>query len=464
MSAALGGGLVLLVFAFGCFWYAWGLDSGRQLVFTPFLVFALNEITRDWVAAVLSPAFGYSSSYAALWIELAAFVAFVVGFVLAFGVRRGVPGEAAELRARPISRVELSRAVPAIVFAGLILSAAGFYLYGGAPPVLLGLKGLLLEGSGLEAAAFVTDSREAITKGYYFGGDYHGQGALLKLMSIGWPILLASSLVLYRATKRWWLLLLSGVLLVATFVFVAGAGDRGPFLWSLVFVFLVGSFLFHVRYRTMAYAFAGLVVLAIGLSLYSLKLYNAIGSSDFLQQAFGKIISRIFLGNGVYTVQIIDLVRSGVWKLRYGQVLVSNMLDALPGVSVANVPLAYELYVYQNPLGKLTTYSTPTYFAEVFVDFGTLGACVLYFAFGVTIGLMQRWILQLPKSMLFLPLAGVVMLLLGRIPNVGISGLLAQVVVTVFFAVILAVCYQATRLFTSRPALAGPPPPLPVPE
>jgi hypothetical protein len=140
------------------------------------------------------------------------------------------------------------------------------------------------------------------------------------------------------------------------------------------------------------------------------------------------------------------------------------MLDALPGVSVANVPLAYELYVYQNPLGKLTTYSTPTYFAEVFVDFGTLGACVLYFAFGVTIGLMQRWILQLPKSMLFLPLAGVVMLLLGRIPNVGISGLLAQVVVTVFFAVILAVCYQATRLFTSRPALAGPPPPLPVPE
>jgi oligosaccharide repeat unit polymerase len=440
--------------ALALFYAGWRVDSKGRLVFSAFLIFAANEIMRNWGAAASAPWRGIGTGFATLHYMLFAFALFVVGFYATTRVLGHRSIDATIFHEAPPLPVPPAQAAAVVAIVSLILFGLGVYLYQGLPPVLSGLFALARGDDGALVALYVSASREELTKGYLFGGEYRGQGALRIVMEWGWPILTAVAGLMYkeRRTVRW--LVVSLLLLFCAFVFIAGTGSRGPFVWSLVYLVLVFSLVVRIRWYFVAIGFAGMVALLIALSAYSGKLYFVLQGEGGFRVALASIFERIFLGNGHNTTVVVDLIESGQWAMRDGEIHSRNFLNALPGVTVGGLPLAYELYLWLNPGGRATTYLSTTYYAELFLDFGWFGAGLAYLLFGVLIAVVQQAILTRRWSALTLPFVAGVLLVLGRIPNVGVTGVMATAVVLIALLALVQLSARGAsiaRMFRSIP-------------
>ena len=100
---------------------------------------------------------------------------------------------------------------------------------------------MILFSGALEAAGLVSDSRYILTKGAYFGGEYRGQGLYMAVSSFGWAMLSVWQLYLTLKTPilREKLILL--VIVIASWVFIAGTGTRGPFLNYIITLIIAFS-------------------------------------------------------------------------------------------------------------------------------------------------------------------------------------------------------------------------------
>jgi hypothetical protein len=312
----------------------------------------------------------------------------------------------------------------------IVLLGMGLYLYKGIPPFTRFILGWV---SGA-TTAFAKESRRVFTKSHYFGGEYRGQGLIRTFMGIGWPFLLAISLTIYDKTKKKGWLLATLLFLLLSFVFIAGDGTRGPFLFAMFYILVVISMIRRLKMRYLLLVATGLVVVALGMSLASGKI--VIGAQDRgITDAVQSLLERIALANGVNSVRVIEFVESGVLDYRHGQVHWQKVLNALPGVQFVELPFSYELGVLMGAKGK-TTFASMTYLGMVFVDFGLPGVMGIYMILGCTLGLAQRILFSSgKKTPLQLALIGFTSFYLGQISLSSFVSFISS------YVVVLMICF-----------------------
>jgi len=408
----------------GLFLYVWRINNRRSIVITPFLLFAVLEMFVNWPAGIVAPMVDGSWDFYALGLMLVGFVSFLIGVLVASATLRHRAGSALEFRSAGIAASSSSSYVAGSLVLCVMLLFLSLMLYRGMPPLVDSI-GSALSGSGAsDAAVALGRSRQLLTKDYYFGGEYRGQGLLRQVLRVGWPFLTAISLTMYLKSRRRSWAMLSMVWFALTFVFVAGEGTRAPFLFSIVFLVVLVSITKPLRYGTVLGAALAFVGLMIVLSLLSPKLHWAVGQEDAVSLIGERITDRIVYGNGTNTVAIVDLVRDGRWDYRHGEVHLQHLLNAIPGVQ-SGVPLANQLYQEFNPRSSATTYATATYFGDVFLDFGPFGVVITYFLLGAFIACIQKWLFMLPRTVLNLPAVAYAIFTIGFIPLIGVVGVLA---------------------------------------
>lgn len=396
------GAVSLAVFAFA---RAWWTDSGNRFVFTPFLLFSITELVMNWPAG-LRAAFESPSRYYPLLLMVFGYSVFAAAFLLG---ARAFRHNAAVLRkflsAAPALKSPPRATLTVLSLLCVILSGVGLILYRGVPPVITAMGDLVAGEYRGYVAEGVSESRRAITKGHYFGEAYRGQGALRTVISVGWPYLagVAVSLMLWRRRREGtrqsakWMALFFVVQLMLMFAFVAGDGTRGPFLWALVYLFVMISYTTMITVRHVALSVSVAVAIMVGMSVLSHKLNEAFESSSFLLDATVAIVERITVGNGQNTVFTINLVNSGVWNLRLGEAHLQKLVAALPGVT-GDQPLSHERYQILNPSGSGTTFASATYLADLYLDWGIVGVALGYALMGLVIAWVQAKLFQPCKS------------------------------------------------------------------
>jgi oligosaccharide repeat unit polymerase len=120
-------------------------------------------------------------------------------------------------------------------------------------------------------------------------------------------------------------------------------------------------------------------------------------------------------------------VRSGVWDYRMGETQFRAFRNAIPGVG--ETPFALELYQAVNPGTTARVFASPTYLAEVYLDFGLAGALLTYCFLGVLLAWLQVRLLKTPKTPLRLVLLAFVFLMLGRTVITGMSAVFSSGIV-----------------------------------
>jgi oligosaccharide repeat unit polymerase len=422
------------VVCLGLFVVVWKKDSRNSIIFTPFLILMANEISRVMPAFIVTAISGEVPDFYPLMVFFLSFVSVITGFAFAIEYVRFesyLPRRflCTETRIRSERQVLF-----AILCASVGLFAAGLYLYQGFPSVTQALIGMVTGEEAGELLQTVGEARRTITKGYYFGEAYRGQGLIRALMQTCWPFLCCMALAVFIKTKKISWLLVLVALVFASFVFIAGDGTRAPFINMLILLIVLYSFLKRITKKSVLMMGLCLTVVAILLSLYSYKAKALLGSDDFVLTALSKIWERILVGNGLNDIWAIEFIRSSVLEYRLGGVHLRDFLAALPGTQ-GGVPFAHELYLLMNPGAIGTTYATGTYITKAFVDFGIAGVGFLFFGIGFLIGICQVAILQVKKTLLNLTLVTFVAFYTGNmVLNGPIGALSALVVVGAFYA------------------------------
>ncbi len=413
----------------------WKRESRGRLILTPLLVFCANDVFRVWPAAIYARYTGISEDLYPTFVILAATFAFLIGYVVAGDVIGWRTSNPLSFWKRPILRASAGAHLVAIGVCSTLLILAAMYLYQGLPPTVISVTRLAREGHAGGVAGFAAREREKYTKSHYFGGEYRGQGIIRECMSIGWPLLTGISLLLYLQRRSHLRLALSLVLLAACLVFIAGDGTRGAVLWAMISLVVTLSLVIRMRLRTLFWI--GLVLLATFFGLSSVKKFAGYAQEGtLLKSGSRRTAERIFVGNGINTVYVIELIRSGRLEPRHGDIHMTDMLNSLPSVRVG-VSFSHELYRTLYPYSQKTTYSTMTYLGKLYGDFGLAGSVAGFFILGFFTMLASRFLFSRRKTVLNTVIIGALLLRLG---NLGISGPFALIAFTVV-ALTVATCY-----------------------
>jgi hypothetical protein len=433
-------GIVLLMGCLLCFLILWLADSRDTWVITPFMIFAALEIVSLWPSTIFAYYTGLSRDAYPILVAGLAFACFLSGFSLFRWLRWSQHRVLS-----PHTFLSLPLQMPpsqtiyifGITLTTLVLLGMSLYHYQGIPPafhLFLGKLGL----TGDITTEFVHESRKVLTKAHIFGGSYRGQGLITTFMRIGWPFLLAICLVIYDKTNKKSWLMASILFLLFTFVFVAGDGTRAPFLFAMIYIMIVISMLKRLKTRFFVTVGVILFVLTITLSIATGKIV-ANDQEQGNRSVAQKILKRIALDNGIHTVQVIEFVESGILDHRYGEVHWQKVILALPG-KAGGVPFSRELSVLLNKKST-TSFSTTTYLATIYVDYGLAGVMIFYLMIGCLFGLIQQILYSIKETPLRLILSGYTTFYLGMISLGGFVGFVSSyvVVIAVFLVFMMGV-------------------------
>ncbi len=434
--AIYAGAFIALCIACGA---VWARESRGRLILTPFLMFCANEIIRVWPAAIYARYTGLSEDLYPTFVILSSTFAFVLGYFIAgdfVGWRRFSP---LAFFQRPMFRAAAGAHLVAIGCCATLLVLAAVYFYQGLPPTVTSVTRLMTEGYGSGVAGFAAREREKYTKSHYFGGEYRGQGVIREYTAIGWPLLTGISLLLYLQRRSHLCLMVSLMLLAASLVFIAGDGTRGAVLWGMISLVITFSLVTRMHVRTLLVVGLALLVLLFGLS--SVKKYAGYAQQGTLLKSGGmRIAERIFVGNGINTIHVIELVNCGRLELRNGSIHMTEMLNSLPSVRVGR-PFAYDLFRILYPYSTGTTYCTMTYLGRLYGDFGWPGAVGGFFLLGLITSLTTRFLFSRRKTVLNTVIIGALLMRLGNLNLNGPFALVASAVVVLSVGMIYSVCF-----------------------
>jgi hypothetical protein len=415
-----------------CCCMGWSIrrENGGQLIFSPFLMFCLNEIACVWPAAIYARQQGISEDSFALLAVISITFAFVAGYVL---VREwsGWTAGPYDFWSQPMHRFHEPTHVRAIITCGVLFFAAGVYLYQGIPPAITGLHEFLSSGYRYGVNELTAASRLELTKGHYFGGEYRGQGVARLLMRHGWPYLTAIAALIYFQRRKITWKLFTVVLATLCFVFIAGDGTRGPFLWSMIAVLVAVSYHIRIKLRTCVlfgcFAISALLVMSL-----TQKLAGTVSSGTLLTDGIQKIVERIFIGNTIHTIHAIEFVRSGELPLRWGGIQATDVCASLPFVN-SDMPFAHELFLLEHPDAKSThtTFANTSYLGIIYAEVGWGGSLIVYFILGAMTAKISQILYNQPKTLAATALVGMTALYIGQLNRWSVvSCVIAFVVLT----------------------------------
>ncbi|MEX1028191.1 MAG: hypothetical protein WD049_09335 [Candidatus Paceibacterota bacterium] len=429
------------------YWIA-GRENHYRIIFTPVLLFCLHEMAFLWPAAVYGVATGVSADLFSTLVIIPMMFAFLGGYILTRETIGWHIASPHEFWTRPMAIPHERARLLAIAATGGLLVAAGVFMYQGQPPAMVGLTQFLKSGYGGGAANLVSENRLDLTKGHHFGGEYRGQGAIRVLQRVGWPYLAATSTIMFvrRRTGTWAAVSLCTYLL--GFVFIAGEGTRGPFLWAAISVLVAVSLQLRIKLATCISFVVALVACLVLLSLVQ-KLSGAASRGELLTAGGQQLIERIFIGNGINSVYVVEFVRTGVMEQRWGGIHWNDITAAVPFVS-SETPFTFELFLMQNPDAKIgrTTFSSTTYFGRLYGDFGCFGTLVSYFVMGCFVAWASRVLFSMPKMACSISLIGITVMSVGQLSLNGFVYLFMSMVGLLFVAKFHQVCLA---LFVDRP-------------
>lgn len=272
-----------------------------------------------------------------------------------------------------------------------LLVALGLRFFGGMPPTVDSLIALISGDLG-ELGREVQRSRLELTKGAYFGGEDRGQGWNTSLQQIGWTLLIARAAAGCAKDRTLVAATFLLVALVGSWIFVAGTGARAPFLKTVFAGIIAYSYWHPLRVSRLILILPLILIIGVFLSSYS---HKASGFSDdepfALQTALNAIVERLALGNSENDVFAILLAQDGTLKSQPGEYHFRNFVSAIPGVR-GGMPLSYHLTEILG--GGSTTFRSGSYISTVYVDFGLLGVCVVFFVVGLSLKIIGGSILS----------------------------------------------------------------------
>jgi len=431
--------LAIFLAVVGMFLLVWRIESGWKIILTPFLFVGYFEFFR------IIPPFFAADLYAGIdspipfIVASLAFGALLVGFLLVYYMRRSRRSSTSAFAATTLPQLPFTRETDRrVLFLAAFLSLVGLIFYGGLPPTVKAVFGML-SGTG-DLASLVSEQRFLLTKGAYFGGEYRGQGLHAAVQLVGWMLVLSYCVIRWEQFRtRKSLTILAGAVVLA-WMLVAGDGTRGKFLNLLIVAVAAYSLRRPLRPKAVMIVVASTFALVAALSLYSNKsaAFYTGGKSGVIANAVAKIGERIFLGNGISDVYVIDLVHQGYFDLRLGANHFRDFLAALPGVK-APPPLSYEVYLAFNPQGKGTTFLSGTYISSAYVDFGIVGIPFLFLAAGATIGYFQRRLFRAAPRPWDICVRMVAAILAANIVAIGFIGFLAQLATLLLIVLLMRV-------------------------
>lgn len=408
--------LVLILFMF----YILKRESYNYFVFTPFLIFTLNEIFRVWPAVIYAHWEAISRDNHAALVVVSSTLAFASSYL----ITRDLSGwrvSAYQFVSKHLHEPHEWVHVSAILKTSVLLCGLGFYLYQGIPPALRGIHELMTGGVTAGIAEIVSLRRLELTKGHYFGGAYRGQGVVRFLMRTGWPYLTIIALALYLRQRRrlWGMMFLA--LLAACFVFIGGDGTRGPLLVAMVAILAARSYLCRLSFHTFI-LFLGMMAGTLLLLSLGKYLSGAIESGTLWSDGLASIAERILVGNAVHTIYTIEFVRVGDLPLHWGSIHFSDLAASLPFVK-SEKTFAYELFLLENPTARVTqtTFANTTYLGVLYAEGGWLACILVYLGLGVLLARVSEWLFTGQKTATHAGLAGLIGMYLGEINLSGLT-------------------------------------------
>jgi hypothetical protein len=442
--------LALLFITFLSFYFAWRVESGGFLVFTPFLLFGMFELISLWPATVYAYYAGISNDEYPMFVAVTAFVFFILGFITFRWMKFGKSQRPGPFLQSPIvlNLSQKSYIWGSVVTAAFLL-ALGLYFYRGLPPFTKYLLGMVPDAT----ADYVHESRKVFTKSHYFGGTYRGQGIIRSFMEVGWPFLFVISMMLFIKTRKMFWLLFMLLFFLVSVMYISGDGTRAPLIFFIIFSIITVSMVMRIKIKKMVLLFIGICVLMIALSLASGK--TIIDTQDSILETVIKVsftdrnspFKRIVTtnSNGMNTVQVIELVREGILDYQFGEIHAQKAILALPG-KAGGVPFSRKLSELLQKKSA-TSFTSTTYLATLFVDFGLLGVLFGYLMLGCLFGLVHQMLFNSSKTPLNIALISFATLYLGKMALNGFIGFFSSymVVVAVWFIFCLGACISQIK-------------------
>lgn len=411
------------------FLFLWRLESRCRFVLTPFLLLIYWQFIRILPTFFVADNYGLATDFIPLMVSIVAFFSLLIGFVFSYFFYRASSNQILNFNVQnnynqylKFNKIEFY----AIILLSFLLIFLGLFYYQGFPATLYSVLGIFSEESN-ELARLVSSQRVDLTKGAYFGGEYRGQGLIRTILRIGWTLICCYSILIISTKKSIINFVFFTVSFFFAWLFVAGAGDRGPFLDLLIVVFVAYSYYRVPKLRFILLAMFVIIICAIALGSYSAKMHSLLMDSpgSFLYNSFSRILGRIVFGNAVHDVQIIELINNGKWDLRLGSNHIRDFITSLPGVRYGK-PLSYDLFMYLNPGSKSTTFASGTYLSKVYVDFSFYGIFPLFFLCGFFVGIIQRFLFTLKPSLINISLAAIIAFYSSRVIASGFHSVIAD--------------------------------------
>ncbi len=428
--------LILLIYV------AWKLDSDCSLILTPFTVYVTLDIVFSWNYWLLFSDYEYMVTPYSVGVSMLSTGCFLVGCIF-YSKNHEIRGSTKtgatyvkDFIARPIRlrgpRSKYKRAVKILLLLSLLLSG---YYYRGLPPSILAISRFIASGELREAHTALSSGRRELTKSYVFEGGYRGQGIAKSFMRVMWTYGLTVCLLFALLDRSPYWILFSGVFFLGCLYFIAGTGERAPFLYSLISVLIALSYVLRLRLRHLTLTGMLLLLLLLVTTFLMPRYDSTVGSrTDLLMSVLNSVKGRILTGNKVNNLLVINFVADGTLDYAYGRDHLSVFLNAIPGVPAP--PLAHEIATIIK--GTTTTYFSGTYLGKVYIDFGVYGVILVYVLLGITLQATHRYFLARSKTienLAFLGLlnwslgwmcfgAGVITLLSNMVPVVSIHMLM----------------------------------------
>jgi hypothetical protein len=452
----MGLGLVLAISVFavlGVVLFALWHRLCGDLWVSPTLLFGGHEMLYVWPAMLWGVTTGYSQQgYLPVVLAASCFASYLIGATVSAGLVGRFPERLASFRAAAVdTETADGYGWLAAVLSAALLATVGIILYRGLPPLIAGLLELARGASVLEAVDTLTTRRDEVTKGYYFGIAYRGQGVMLDLSLVGWESLVIFCAASYKTTReRRWLALTVGAVFGFLF-FIGGSAQRWQTLMGFVVVFIGLSLITRWRVWHLVLLGGGLIALYSGMSLLNSQ-FLAVGDVD---NASGYVLSllveRIFLGNGIHDLDVINLIGSGALDFGAGSIHADKLMAALPGVSSGEVPFSLRVASLLNYQRGDETFASQTYLGWLYADVGMWGSIIVYGLLGGVIVWAQLAVASAAKRVELMPFYGIVFASLATMSTDGPIGA-AQ---TIFVAAVLTGCFVMLRRGLLTVAAAG---------
>lgn len=439
------------VIVISIFLAVWSIESKRRIILTPFMLLMYFELVRILPAFFLADNYGVSGDLVPLMIALLAFISLALGFVCVYFSRSTSPNRVLQLSQsrEPIIRIKKKESLAVLILA-LLLIGLGLYFYQGLPVTVYSVYGVFT-GDAADLARNVSGKRFELTKGAYFGEEYRGQGLIRTVQRIGWALICCYTLMIALQRKKIKSILIFISVLFLTWIFVAGPGERAPFLAVLIIVVAALSFRKALSFKFVFFAIFGIILLAIFLSVYSGKMYFLFAKENslvsFMTKGISKISDRIFIANAMNDVRLIELVNSGEWNPEWGKYHIRDVITSLPGVQYG-MPLSHKLHLYIKSGSGKSTFASGTYLSNVYADFSWYGVFPLFFLAGVFVGLIQFLIFNVKLTPWNISVAAVISYYSARVVSSGFNGVIASFVVIAVLSCIyfmLSILAKATQ-------------------